>query len=301
MVCRQPISTRTDALFPYTTRVRSREYQCGEGREQRGRPDGVVVDGAGMIGTRQMERVLSEAERAGAKVVLVGDPEQLQAIEVGAAFRSLAERHGAAEISEVRRQHEDWQKDATRALATGRTGEAIHAYAEHGMVHAAETREAARAELIDTWDAQRLADPEKTRIILTHTNAEVRDLNQAARDRLREAGELGQDVRISAERGAREFATGDRIMFLKNERGLGVKNGTLGKVERVSPDSMAVRLDDGRQVAFDLKDYAHVDHRSEEHTSELQSLMRNSYDVFCLRNNKQDPTCTPHHTEQSLV
>jgi hypothetical protein len=39
-----------------------------------------------------------------------------------------------------------------------------------------------------------------------------------------------------------------------------VKNGSLGKVERVSPDHMAVRLDDGRQVAFDLKDYAHVDH-----------------------------------------
>src|SRR3546814_16138650 len=94
------------------------------------------------------------------------------------------------------------------------------------------TREAARAELIDTWDAQRLADPEKTRIILTHTNAEVRDLNQAARDRLREAGELGRDVRISAERGAREFATGARLMFLKHERGLGVKNGKLGPVER---------------------------------------------------------------------
>ena len=126
--------------------------------------------------------------------------------------------------------------------------------------HAAETREAARAELIDTWDAQRRADPDKSRIILTHTNAEVRDLNLAARDRLRDAGELGQDVRVSAERGAREFASGDRIMFLKNERGLGVKNGTLGKVERVSPDSMAVQLDDGRRIAFDLKDYAHVDH-----------------------------------------
>src|SRR3546814_5464743 len=95
-------------------------------------------------------RVLSEAERAGAKVVLVGDAEQLQAIEAGAAFRALAERHGAAEINEVRRQHEDWQRDATRALATGRTGEAIHAYEQHGMVHAAETREDARAELIDT-------------------------------------------------------------------------------------------------------------------------------------------------------
>src|SRR3546814_1220990 len=81
--------------------------------------DVLVIDEAGMIGTRQMERVLSEAERAGAKVVLVGDAEQLQAIEAGAAFRALAERHGAAEINEVRRQHEDWQRDATRALATG--------------------------------------------------------------------------------------------------------------------------------------------------------------------------------------
>ena len=240
--------------------IASLEYQWEQGREQLGPRDVLVIDEAGMIGTRQMERVLSEAERAGAKVVLVGDPEQLQAIEAGAAFRSLAERHGAAEISEVRRQHEDWQRNATRALATGRTGEAIHAYDQHGMVHAAETREAARAELLDTWDAERLAHPEKTRIILTHTNAEVRELNLAARDRLREAGELGADVRVSAERGAREFATGDRIMFLKNERGLGVKNGTLGKVERVSPDSMAVRLDDGRSVAFELKDYAHVDH-----------------------------------------
>src|SRR3546814_6634065 len=77
------------------------------------------------ICTRQMERVLGEAERAGAKVVLVGDAEQLQAIEAGAAFRALAERHGAAEISEIRRPHADWQKDATRALATGRNGEAI--------------------------------------------------------------------------------------------------------------------------------------------------------------------------------
>ena len=238
----------------------SMEYQWSQGREQLGPRDVLVIDEAGMIGTRQMERVLSEAERAGAKVVLVGDPEQLQAIEAGAAFRSLAERHGAAEISEVRRQHEDWQRDATKALATGRTGEAIHAYERHGMVQAAETREQARSDLVDRWDAQRIAAPKQTRIILTHTNAEVRDLNLAARDRMRASGELGEDVRVSAERGAREFASGDRIMFLKNERGLGVKNGTLGQIERVSPDHMAVRLDDGRSVAFDLKGYAHVDH-----------------------------------------
>ncbi|WP_336975232.1 Ti-type conjugative transfer relaxase TraA [Sphingobium aromaticiconvertens] len=236
------------------------EYQWSQGREQLGPRDILVIDEAGMVGTRQMERILSQATNAGTKVVLVGDPEQLQAIEAGAAFRSLAERHGWAEIGEIRRQREDWQRDATKALATGRTGEAVHAYEAYGMVQVADTREQARSDLVDRWDAQRLADPEQSRIILTHTNAEVRDLNLAARERLRDAGELGGDVQVAAERGSRAFASGDRIMFLKNERGLGVKNGTLGKVERVSPDSMAVRLDDGRRLAFDLKDYAHVDH-----------------------------------------
>src|SRR3546814_8430405 len=91
---------------------------------------------AGMMGTRQRGWGLSHAEQAGAKVVFVGDPEQLQAIEAGAAFRAVTERHGWAEITEIRRQCEDWQRDATKALATGRAGEAIHAYEAHGMVQA---------------------------------------------------------------------------------------------------------------------------------------------------------------------
>ena len=240
--------------------IASLEHAWGQGREQLGPKDVLVVDEAGMIGSRQMERVLSQARDAGAKVVMVGDPEQLQAIEAGAAFRSVTERHGAAEITEIRRQREDWQRDATRALATGRTGEAVHAYDGRGMVHAADTREQARGELVDGWDRARQAEPGKARIILTHTNAEVQSLNGEARDRLRASGDLGDDVTVKAERGERQLATGDRIMFLRNERGMGVKNGTLATIERVSPEGMAVRLDDGRGVAFDLKDYAHVDH-----------------------------------------
>ncbi|BAV66853.1 conjugal transfer protein TraA [Sphingobium sp. 22B] len=240
--------------------IASLEHAWAQGRDQLSRNDVLVVDEAGMIGTRQMERVLSHARDAGAKVVLVGDPEQLQAIEAGAAFRSLAERHGAAEITEVRRQREDWQKDATRALATGRTADAIHAYESRGMVQAADTRETARAELVEGWDRQRQAEPDKTRIILTHTNAEVRALNEDARERVRASGELGEDVGVTVERGRRDFASGDRIMFLRNERSLGVKNGTLGTLERIEGGRMAVRLDGGGHAAFDLKDYAHVDH-----------------------------------------
>ena len=78
--------------------------------------------------------------------------------------------------------------------------------------------------------------------------------------RMRAAGDLGNEVRVTVERGDRGFASGDRVMFLQNERGLGVKNGTLGTIEQVSAQSMTVQTDDGRSVRFDLKDYNRIDH-----------------------------------------
>src|SRR5260364_155154 len=189
--------------------IASMEHGWAQGRNMLTSRDVLVIDEAGMVGTRQLERVLSHAAEVGAKVVLVGDPQQLQSIEAGAAFRSIFERHGGAEIGEVRRQREDWQRDATRDLATGRTGDAIHAYDSHGMLHEAASRERARDDLIDRWDRDRQASPDRSRIILTHTNDEVRALNEAARERMREAGDLGDDVRLVVERGERGFASGE--------------------------------------------------------------------------------------------
>ena len=240
--------------------IASLEHSWAHDRDRLSSRDVLVVDEAGMIGSRQLGRVLAEAAGAGVKVVMVGDVQQLQAIEAGAAFRLLAERHGAAEIGEVRRQAAQWMRDATRAFATGRTGEALAAYAQAGMVHATDTREAARATLIERWDAERRAAPAPSRIILTHTNKEVEMLNQAARQKLADHGELGRDVVVKTERGERQFADRDRVLFLKNERELGVKNGTIGTVEKAASDSLVVRLDDGRRISVDLKSYAHVDH-----------------------------------------
>ena len=259
--------------------IASLEYAWKEGRDQLTSRDVLVVDEAGMIGSRQMERVLSAAHAAGAKVVLIGDPEQLQAIEAGAAFRALAERHGAAEITTIRRQHEAWQRDATRELATGRTEAALERYAAAGMVQAADTREAARAGLVAVWDVERRQRPEQSQVILAYTRDDVRDLNEKARAELRAAGELrSADQVVQTERGARAFAAGDRIMFQKNERGLGgdgrgrggvaVKNGTLGTVLEVasSGERLTVRLDGqekgkvGQAVTFYTRDYAHIDH-----------------------------------------
>ena len=240
--------------------IASLEHSWARDRDRLTSRDVLVVDEAGMIGTRQLQRVMAEAASGGAKVVMVGDVQQLQAIEAGAAFRLLAERHGAAEIGEVRRQTAQWMRDATREFATGRTGEALGAYARAGMVHASGTRDAARAALIERWDAERQATPSASRIILTHMNKEVEMLNQVARQKLAERGELGRDVAVQTERGLRQFADQDRILFLKNERDLGVKNGTLGTIEKAAGDSLAVRLDDGRRVSVHLKSYAHVDH-----------------------------------------
>src|SRR4051794_31820365 len=130
------------------------------------------------------------------------------------------------------------------------------------MVHAHATKDEAKAALVEGWDAARRAEPERSQVMLAYTRADVRDLNELARAKVRAAGGLGADRTITTDRGERVFAAGDRVMFLRNERSLGVKNGTLGTLERLEGSSLIVRLDgaDQRAVRFDLKDYAHVDH-----------------------------------------
>ncbi len=272
----------------------SLEFGWKDGRDGLTSRDVLVVDEAGMIGSRQMERVLSAASAAGAKVVLVGDPEQLQAIEAGAAFRALSERHGAVAITAVRRQREAWQRDATRELATGQTAAALGRYAGAGMVQAAGTRAAAKAALVVGWDVVRRERPEASQVILAYTRDDVRDLNELARERMRLAGALrGVDQVVQTERGERAFAAGERIMFGRNERGLGghhdraqgvaVKNGSLGTVLAVEAEGerLTVRLDgaggaaggpgagsgtgqEGKDAApvvtFYVRDYGHLDH-----------------------------------------
>ena len=258
----------------------SLEWAWKEGRDALTSRDVLVVDEAGMVGSRQMERVLSAAQQAGAKVVLVGDPEQLQAIEAGAAFRALSERHGAAEIGAVRRQRAEWQRDATRELATGRTADALGRYEAAGMVRGHATQDEARAALVAGWAAERQAAPEQSRVMLAYTRADVAELNRLAREQVRAAGELGPDQVVQTERGGRAMASGDRLMFLRNERGLGagpggrggvaVKNGTLGTVLAVEAggERLTVRLDGPGQegkdaapvVTFYARDYGHLDH-----------------------------------------
>jgi Ti-type conjugative transfer relaxase TraA len=238
------------------------EMSWAKGRDQLTKRDVFVIDEAGLVGTRQLERVLESVEKAGAKVVLVGDPEQLQAIEAGAPFRGIAAEAGVVELNEVRRQRQDWQKAATRQLSTGRTTEALAAYEREERVRALPTRGEARESMLTAWRRGHSERPNESRLMLAYTRDDVRALNVRARELRREAGELGKSEVIKTERGAREFAVGDRLYFLRNERSLGVKNGSLGTVEDIRGGVLQVRMDgeDSRRVTVDSRYYDHLEH-----------------------------------------
>src|SRR3546814_8903388 len=57
-----------------------------------------------------------------------------------------------------------------------------------------------------------------------------------------------------------------------------------------SGELMAMRIENSRPVWQDTLARTGIATRSEEHTSELQSLMRLSYAVFCLKQKKETPT-----------
>lgn len=115
--------------------------------------DVLVIDEAGMIGTHQMARFIEEAHKQRAKIVLVGDPDQLQPINAGTPFRDITDKVGYAELSEIHRQKSNWQKQASLDLARGRVADAVAAYDNHGAVQTEATRGDAIAALVEDYMA----------------------------------------------------------------------------------------------------------------------------------------------------
>lgn len=241
------------------------------GRGQLGRGDVFVIDEAGMVGSRQLARFVTEAEARGAKIVLVGDSEQLQAIGAGAPFRAIAERVGHAELSEVRRQRVDWQREASVSFATHKTADGLAGYRDRGAIEFAGGRDEARASMVRDYLADRDSRPDGSRVAMAHRRADVRALNQDIRSALQQSHRLGRgadggELVFQTNDGERSFAPGDRIVFLENNRDLGVKNGMLGEVRSVEPDAIHVRLDGKteaggqRDITVRTTDYQAIDH-----------------------------------------
>lgn len=80
-----------------------------EGRAKLGSKSVLVLDEAGMVGSSEFALLQEAVMRAGAKLVCVGDPKQLQPIGAGGIFASLMREHGRAEISKIQRQRTDFE------------------------------------------------------------------------------------------------------------------------------------------------------------------------------------------------
>ncbi|WP_076730087.1 Ti-type conjugative transfer relaxase TraA [Methylobacterium radiotolerans] len=250
-------------------------HSWASGEQRLGRGDVLVIDEAGMVGSRQLAGFVAEAEARGAKLVLVGDHEQLQAIGAGAPFRAVAERIGHAELGDIRRQRAEWQRAASVAFATHRTAEGLAAYRARGAVTFEADAGAARGAIVRDYLADREGRREGSRVVLAHRRADVAALNAEIRAALQEQGALARgeaagELAFQTRDGERRFAPGDRIVFLENDRALGVKNGLLGTVEAVAAGGagagprIVVRLDgpagEARTVSVPLDSYAAVDH-----------------------------------------
>ncbi|MGE0280735.1 MAG: AAA family ATPase [Rhizobiaceae bacterium] len=243
----------------------SLEMSWRNGYEPIARGDVLIVDEAGMVGTRQLMRVAEKLRKIGAKLVLVGDPGQLQPIEAGMPFRDLIERHGAARLQEIHRQKEAWQRAASRDLAEGRVAEAVKAYDADGAVHRSARHETAVTALLEDYLKDREAGaPSSTQLAFAHRRKDVFALNQAIRRALRSSAGADDEMIFMTDTGPRAFGVGDRIVFTRNDRELGVKNGMLGTVETVVSGNIAVRIDGNgsvsQRVTFDPRYYRHFDH-----------------------------------------
>jgi hypothetical protein len=208
----------------------------------------LVVDEAGMVGTRKLDRLLAHAARASCKVVAVGDERQLQAIEAGGGFRALRQRLGASELTVNRRQRSELDRQALELVRQGKGAEALQAYGAGGRVTWARDQQAADAAMLrDWWASFRSGD---NAVMLTYLRGDADRLNRAARSFRQAAGHLsGPELEVKGHR----FSVGDLVVCRKNDRRqTGVVNGERGRVEAVDLEhgTMLVKRNDGSHVTL---------------------------------------------------
>lgn len=291
----------------------------------------MVLDEAGMVGSKEFYLLQRAVLNAGGKLVAVGDAKQLQPIAAGGIFRALCERHGKVEISNIQRQRTDfgplldwlrlrgdltkraaaalrtlpedaklgaleslcavlpklarafatwrerydhrWLREVVRKFATGEAKEALSALDERGRLKLISGHGATVDALISDWTADKAALPAKT--MIAGTRAEVRELNAMARALLISAGHVGDGAGLDIEiihrdetRESKRFAPGDRVVFTKNDKNLGVVNGVAGTILAIEQAAytplLRVQLDDanerGETIAMVPPSFGRFDH-----------------------------------------
>lgn len=228
------------------------------GEERLSPKDVVVLDEAGMLHSHHMRRLMVHVEKTGAKLVMVGDSEQIQAVEAGAPFRALEARLGTARMVETRRQRDQGDREATVAFSTGRTASGLAHYEREGAIHRSDTREEMLREVVRRYLDDRTELGADKALLLAHLRRDVSVLNRMIRDDLVERGLVEEGRSYALSRGERHLGRGDSIVFLKNDYEQGLRNGMTGTVIAAGAQ---LKVQEGkREILIDPSKYPHLDH-----------------------------------------
>jgi Ti-type conjugative transfer relaxase TraA len=251
----------------------------------------LVIDEAAMVGTRALAHLFDAADAGGSRLILVGDPHQLQSIEAGGVLRGLEKRMSTIGLTEIRRQRHAWERVALADLRAGEVGRFLTAYQAHGRIHIGDTADHAKQQLVSHWSTQLRF--QRDVVILALRRDDVADLNRLARGKMLDGRRLGPEALIA---GDREFGAGDRVVCLRNQRADGLLNGLRGVVTAIDPEarSLTVRLTDGteRTVPACYLVAGHLDHGYAMTIHKAQGLTADEALVFATDDLYQEAAYT---------
>lgn len=260
-------------------------------REKLRPTDVIVCDEAGLADLRTLHKLAGYCDAAGAKLILVGDGRQLEAVGSASSLDMLTQEVGCAELVQIARQTDPADRAISQAWFEGPAEQggpdSMDMMVNRGLLKmpAGDSKEKTIDLMMrDALEARALGTEWKDILLLADRNQSVRALNSKVREHRFSTGELDktQQVRVPVETGRGDYADldlapGDRIMLRKNQKvdGEPVYNGdraTLTGIERVEADTddngepiydtrLTARLDrTGEEVSWLLSDYASIDH-----------------------------------------
>ncbi|HCE5379519.1 TPA: Ti-type conjugative transfer relaxase TraA [Legionella pneumophila] len=243
-------SLQTDTGIQSST-IASLTYKLANQQLKLTSKDVLIVDEAGMVDFASMALLIREAKKAGSKVILVGDPDQLKPIHKGEIFRGIAAVTGYIELEQIKRQNDLGDRLASMNMAKGMIAEAVDHYHEKGAIVFSETTEAAAQNLIHDWQDDITTANLQDSILLAFTRASVGYLNDQARLALKEKQILSQEeILFQGFDKELKIAVGERLLFRQNDKALGVRNGDLGSVQAINKDEFQIKLDSGELLTI---------------------------------------------------
>lgn len=188
----------------------------------------IIVDEASMVSTYQLAALTDQAQAAGAKMVLVGDPAQLDSVDAGGILGWIDRSGHAARLTTVHRFSRLWEREASQQLRNG-DFDAVTQYQLHGRIKSGACGEMANAAYA-AWN-QDLGSGLST-ILIAPDKDTVNILNHRAQSDRRSACIVDASGTTALSDGS-HAGVGDVVLARQNDRrildscGKYIRNGTL--------------------------------------------------------------------------